>query len=244
MIVQHMPGAGSMTAAEWTVLQAPRDGTVIASISSSAVMQSVLGGKGAASALSWLGSVELTTRVCVAYADAGIGSIDSAVARGLVVGATGAGSPISDYAALARNILGGSLRVVPGYAGTAALALAMERREIDAVCGTSLEAIKSERPDWLTTGRLIVLAAFSGRRVPDLPPGPSFLDRVPQEDRAAVDLIVAQEEIARPYAAPPGTEPDRLRALRRAFEATMLSPEFIDDMARSGASMSPFSPTR
>ncbi len=239
MIVQHMPGAGSVTAAEWTVLQAPKDGSVIVSISSSAIMQSVLGGKNAASSLAWLGSVESTTRVCIAFAASGVSSLDDAQSRGLVVGATGSGSTISDYAALARNVLGDSLRVVPGYAGTAALALAMERREIDAVCGVSLETVKTERPDWLAKGMLNFLVAFSRRGAPDLPPVASFLDRVSQADRAAVELLVAQEEIARPFAAPPGVPSDRLDVLRRAFEATMRSPEFTAEMARSGASMSP-----
>lgn len=239
MIVQHMPGAGSVTAAEWMVAQAPRDGSTIVSISSSAIMQSVLGGKSAASSLSWLGSVESTTRVCVAFAASGVSSLDDALARGLVLGATGSGSTISDYAALARNVLGGALQVVPGYAGTAALALAMERREIDAICGVSLETVKTERPDWLARGMLNFLVAFSRPGAPGLPPVPSFLDRVSAADRDAVDLLVAQEEIARPYAAPPGVPSDRMDVLRRAFEATMRSPEFTSEMARSGAAISP-----
>ena len=158
-------------------LTSSNDGTVIVSISSSAVMQSVLGGRNVARALSWLGSIESTTRVCIAFAETGVRSLDDAARRGLVIGATGAGSPISDYAAMVRNTLGGSFKVVPGYAGTAALALAMERREIDAVCGTSLEAIKSERPEWLSKGMLNFLLAFS-RRTHDVPNVPSFLDLV------------------------------------------------------------------
>lgn len=240
MIVQHMPGAGSLTAAEWAVAQAPKDGSVIVSISSTAIVQSLLGGKSAASRLSWLGSVESTTRVCVAFAGSGVRSLDDALTRGLVIGATGAGSPISDYAALVRNILGDALRVVPGYAGTAALALAMERREIDAVCGTSLEAVNSERPDWLSKGMLNFLVTFSRRGMLDLPGTPaSFLDLVSDADRAAVELLVSQEEIARPYAAPPGVPPDRLDVLRRAFEGIVRSPEFVGDLARAGASITP-----
>jgi hypothetical protein len=115
----------------------------------------------------------------------------------------------------------------------------MERGEVDGACATydTLLAVKS---DWLRDEKLTFLAQFGSQPVPGLERVPIALDRIKNPaDREAMELILSQQITGRPYVAPPDVPPDRLAALRAAFDATMLDPAYLADAQRVGLMVDP-----
>ncbi|MFN3892482.1 MAG: Bug family tripartite tricarboxylate transporter substrate binding protein [Beijerinckiaceae bacterium] len=242
VVVQNMPGAGSMKAAEYLALQAPRDGAVFGAISTTVIIQSIMGsGDDPVAKLNWLGSAEAVTRVCYTWKASGVTSVDLMRTRGVVVGATGVGSPTSDHARLLKRALGDKVRIVQGYSGAGELFLAMERGEIEAVCGNSINTIRIERPDWYSEGRLDFVLRFSDEARGEAATLPSYVDLLPPEDRAAAVFIFKQDAFTRAFVLPPDIPADRLSALRTAFESTLHSAELRDVMIRAGGEHSPLS---
>jgi hypothetical protein len=125
------------------------------------------------------------------------------------------------------NIVAGSkFDVITGYA-TGADYLAVERGEVDGSC-TTYDTLLASEIDWIKEKKIIFLAQFGDQPAAELPDVPLGLDRIKDKiDRAAMDLILAQQETGRPYLAPPGVPADRVQALQAAFEATMKDPDFI-----------------
>ena len=105
-----------------------------------------------------------------------------------------------------KNLSGAKIKVVPGYKGTPELALAMERGEIDGICGYGLAALRSEKPDWFRDRKLNFLVQFSLTPDAELTAlgAPMVWDFISGDARKAVELVLSQQSFARPYAAPPG----------------------------------------
>ena len=242
--VQNMPGAGSLKAADWLATQAPRNGSIIGSLITNAVMQSALGDQAdSISRLSWLGSGEAVTRVCYA-SSAAFGKIaeQGLRDRAYILGATGAGSTFSDFAQLFRRALGPSVRIVAGYAGSAELALALERGEIEGVCGATIQGLSIEHPDWRAQKKIALFLRFSETaQSSDTASLPAYLDLLPEEDRAAARLLFQQDLFPRTWASPPDVPAERLNALRQAFTLMFRSDEFRTAMAQSGIDLAPLS---
>jgi hypothetical protein len=122
--------------------------------------------------------------------------------------------------------------VVSGYSGTAEIALAMERGEIDGACGWDWSSFKSQRPDWIRDGRVNLLlqvglepnAELTHMGVPSV-----FKYVKSDEARKVVELVISQQVFQRSYIAPPGLPPEQLETLRSAFDATMSDRQFLDD---------------
>lgn len=240
VIVQNMPGAGSMKAVEFLALQAPRDGTVFGSISTTVIMQSIMGpGNDLVARLQWLGSAEAVTRVCFAYRSSGVSDLGVVRTRGGIVGASSVGSPTSDHARLLKRAFGDKIKIVYGYAGSGDLLLAMERGEIEAVCGMSINTVRLERPDWYAQGRLIFLIRFSDEPRGEAWKLPSYTDLLPSEERDAAAFLLRQDAFARAFVMPPGIPPARFAAFRAAFEATLDAPEFRVEVERAGGEHAP-----
>lgn len=90
--------------------------------------------------------------------------------------------------------------------------------------------MKTTRPDWYEDGKINLIAQFSFKPHPDLPNVPVMMDLVEKpEDKQALELIFATQEMGRPFAAPPGIPADRAAALRKAFEAAIKDPALLAD---------------
>ena len=133
---------------------------------------------------------------------------------------------------IANTLLGTKFKVVSGYADTD-LALALERGEVEGLCGLAYSTLKATRPNWFTESKVNVLLQIGLSRAPDLPDVPSALELVSNaQDKKVLELILARQEMGRPFAAPPGVPLDRIALLRRAFGATLKDPEFLSDAKR------------
>ena len=116
---------------------------------------------------------------------------------------------------------------MPGYRGTPEMALAMERGEIDGICGWDWSSFKSQKPDWLRDNKANVLMQVSLDPHPELTKMgvPTVFEFVKNEDdRKVVELIISQTVFHRSYIAPPETPPAQLEVLRAAFDKTVADP--------------------
>ena len=133
-----------------------------------------------------------------------------------------------------RNLLGAKLKVVYGYKGSAEVKLAMNRGEVQGICGLPISTIKSFWGDEYRAGEFKPIIQLSGKPHPDLK-GIPHVDRYAKtdEDRQVFDLIFGAQALGRVYVSPPGQPAARTKALRDALMATMKDDKFLADAAKA-----------
>ena len=234
VVVQNMPGAGSLTALSRLYTTAPKDGTVLAAVARAAVLGPLVGAPGARfepQRMSWIGTPTIDTNLCIANAGAAVRTAKDLFERMLITGDTGPGSGTYLYPRALKELLGLKFQPVSGFPSTADIFLAMERREVDGVC-EALDSINSRRPEWLTTKKVAAVLQGGVEPDPELKDVPFMLDLARNEtERQQIAFLYAGEGIGRPYVAPPDLPAGRLALLRSAFDATMRDPDFIQDAA-------------
>lgn len=238
MVPENMPGAGGIVMFNYLYNLAPRDGTVIAHPSRSLVTEPLYGNEQArydVSKFGWLGSLNRDVATCITWARSGVKSIDDAKRREVPVGSTGASAESNYFAKLLNVTLGTRFKTVLGYPDSGAVGIAMERGELDGYCSFTWAAVKSARPNWIEQKQINVLLQLSMGRHPELPDVPLVADLARDEaTRQIFTLAFGAQKMGRPVATTPGVPPERLQALRRAFDATMKDPDFREDARRSG----------
>ena len=242
-VVKNMPGAGHVLATNYMYNQAAKDGTVIATVNNAIPMIQVLGGKGIrfdASKLAWIGSTGISNLLSVAWAKSGVKTMDDVLAHEVTTGATGTGSGTYIYPIAMNRILGAKWKVVLGYASSAEVDLAMTRGEVVARGGASYRSFLAERPEWIRDKLINILVQVGAVREKDLPDVPlmSELGKTPEQQRI-LRLISSSVAMGRPFLAPPETPPERLAALRRAFDAVMKDPGFVAEANKLELDLNP-----
>jgi len=234
VVVQNMPGAGSLTALSRLYTTAPKDGTVLAAVARAAVLGPLVGAPGARfepQRMSWIGTPTIDTNLCIANSSAAVKTAKDLFERMLITGDTGPGSGTYLYPRALKELLGLKFQPVSGFPSTADIFLAMERREVDGVC-EALDSINSRRPEWLTTKKVAAVLQGGVEPDPELKDVPFMLDLARNEtERQQIAFLYAGEGIGRPYVAPPDLPAGRVALLRSAFDATMRDPDFIQDAA-------------
>jgi tripartite-type tricarboxylate transporter receptor subunit TctC len=225
----NMPGAAGLKMTNYLYNAAPKDGTVFGNPNGGIVLEPLLGGQGAnfdPTRLSWIGSPDRDTTVCVARKDAAVQSVEDLRTTELVVGSSGSGGNTHLYPIFFANMLGMKIRVIAGYQGTSDILLAIERGEVMGMCSAYYPLT---RQALYRAGKLRILfqATTAPSKAIDAPAPVSFITTETQ--RKVVEFVVAREDIGRPFFAPPDIPRDRLQMLRRAFDATMKDPEFLAD---------------
>jgi hypothetical protein len=130
-------------------------------------------------------------------------------------------------------LLGTRFKVVAGYEPGTGMSLAVERGEVEGICGLSWSTIRASRPDWIIDGKLNVLVQMALGRLPELGDVPSAIDLVADPVKKQVlELVLMRQEMGRPVAAPPGVSAERIAALRQAFKATLRDPGFRAEAQR------------
>jgi tripartite-type tricarboxylate transporter receptor subunit TctC len=158
------------------------------------------------------------------------------------MGGLGAGADPDIFALMFKNVFGAKLKLVSGYPGTNDVALAMERGEVDGMCGLSWSTVKTRHGDWLANKKVHIPVQAGLRKENDIAEVPLVMDlATTTEQKQIVRLILASQEMARPFAAPPGIPEDRRRALIEAFDKTMKDPDFLADAAKMKADVNPVS---
>jgi len=156
------------------------------------------------------------------------------------VGGAGATADDEIYPTVLKNMFHLPLRVVSGYPGRAELVLSMQRGEVDGLCGWSWSSLMSRDKYLLDSKQIVVALQLGVDKSLDIPNVPLVGDLTPDEkQKAALKLIFSRLTIARPFAAPPGLAPERTRALRDAFDATMRDPAFAAEMKKLALEVRP-----
>jgi tripartite-type tricarboxylate transporter receptor subunit TctC len=251
IVAKNMPGAGSARAASFLYSVAPKDGSVIGALFPGVIISPLLEERSQPlfdpTKFQYLAAAENATRVCITHARSPIRSYADALERRAIMGATAAGGATRDYATMHRKASGAKFELAAGYRGTADILLAMERGEVDGLCGFDWASLKSQRPDWISSKSLHILVQDNLEPEPEL----NALG-VPQiwqyvrnpEDKQAVALIVSQQVFGRPYLAPPGVPTELTEILRRAFSATLQDKDFLADAERTRIDVAPSSGER
>jgi len=246
IVVQNMPGAGSLKAANFLYTIAPRDGTTFGGFSRGAYLDPLLGrGAGAqyvAPKFGWLGSISSEVGVCAFRSAAGIKSWADMRAKPFIIGSTGAGADSDVFPTVLRKMFKLPMKVVAGYGSAAEIVVAIKRSEVDGRCGWSWSSLMSWNRDMFESRQVDVVLQLAARKLDELPDVPLITDVAEHPDHAAVlRLIVSRQTMARPYVVPPGVPAERLQALQRAFNATMADPAFLADARRQDLEVRPVS---
>jgi tripartite-type tricarboxylate transporter receptor subunit TctC len=251
VVVQNMPGAGSLRAANYIYSGAPKDGTVIGTFGRDIPLIGIMGGNPSVQfdprKFTWLGSP--SSYANDAYLlwvrdEAAVKTVADAQRPGgppLVIGATGEGSTGNDIAILLRDALGLNIKLIPGYPDSSSRSLAVEQGELDGHF-LGLSATYTERPAWLKPGSgMHVLLQFARQtRHPQFPDVPTA-EELAKTDRARalIELAELPYRLSRPFVAPPGLPDDRAKALQGAFLDMQKDPQYLAEVAKLQIEVSP-----
>lgn len=236
VVPQNMPGAGSLHAANHIFNVAPKDGTVIGTVSQSLPLMQLLGQPGIlfdADRFVWLGRMSDVDTVLGVWHAAGVKTIEETKAKEIAVATGGALSGSELYAIFLNKLVGTRIKSVRGYSARESQ-LALERGEIDGSFSLLFGQIAAQKPTWLSEGKINILVQIGLQRRSTMPNVPTLIELAANEnDRNILTLISAGDILGRAFLAPPDTDKDRVEQLRRAFDQMVQDPEVLQAAGQS-----------
>src|SRR5262245_38083659 len=225
IVVQNMPGAGSQRAAQWLYSVAPKDGTALGTFGRQMGIAPLLTPATAqfdGTKFTWIGSITNEVSTCITWHTSAVKTWNDMLEKPVTLGGDGPGADPDVFALLYKNVFNAKVKLVSGYHGTTPIILAMERGEVEGLCGYSWSTIKSKNQPWLKQKKINIIVQAALKKEPDIAQVPLALDLAKtEEQRQILKVILTSQEIARPFAAPPDVPAPRVAALRAAFDATM-----------------------
>jgi tripartite-type tricarboxylate transporter receptor subunit TctC len=244
IVPRNLPGAGSRAAVNWMVNIAPKDSSVLATADQSLSVQQAAGDKRIAfdtTKLIYIGNPNVENNTTATWHTSGVKTIEDAKLREVTMGATG-GSTSSQYPKAMNALLGTKFRVILGYPGGNDVNLAMERGEVDGRGSNSWTSWKATRPDWIAQKKINILVQVGLAKAPDLPDVPLLMELGRNaEDRELLRVLSASTHIGRPIFTTPDAPPERVAALRQAFETMVHDPAFLAEAKREKFDIDPTS---
>ena len=242
IVPENMPGAGGLRASNFLYSAAPKDGSVIGTFSRSIPTMPLVtpnltfdGRK-----FTWIGSMSNDTSLCLTGGKSPVKTWRDMLTMPVVMGGQYAAADSDIYARLYNNVLGTKIKLVSGYPGTNDITLAMERGEVDGICGLSWGTIKVAHPEWAKDRSVNFLLQAALQKAPDLSDVPLALDVIDDpEKKQILYLHFAPQAIGRPFAAPPDIPADRKAALIKAFDAAMKDPDLLAEAASEKMDIAP-----
>jgi tripartite-type tricarboxylate transporter receptor subunit TctC len=241
VIVQNMPGAGSLTSVRYLDATAPKDGTVVTSFNPGLITESLTDPEKVKlkfSDFAFVGSITRDFRVCYSWHATPIKSWDDLTkAQEFVLGSTAAGASSYVNGAILRNVFGLKVRQIVGFPGSAEQRLAIERGELHGDCG-SWSSIPG---DWIAEKKINPLVRFSPVRTPDIPANVPFAGDLAKtsEQKQILAILGAAGELGRPYIMSKQVPEDRLKIIRAAFDATMQDKAFLAEAEKQRLPVNP-----
>ena len=243
VIPQNMPGAGSVKAAAYVFSVAPKDGTVIGTFARGMAATALIGqAPFDARKFTWLGSATRDVTLCISWSESPAKTWNDVMTRQVTFGGEGPAGDPDIFAKLYKNVFGAKIKLATGFPGTTDITLAMQRREVDGLCGISWSTVKARYGSWLKEKKLNILIQAAPMKDPDLPNVPMASD-LPKtnEQRQILEFAMANEVLARPFVAPPRIPEDRKAILRAAFMETLKDPVFLADANKTMIDINPVS---
>jgi tripartite-type tricarboxylate transporter receptor subunit TctC len=251
VVVQHMPGAGSVNLANHLYSRAPKDGLTIGMVFPGVIVGPLFDERMEARFKStefmYIGSANNSARVCATYQGSQTMTFDDALRRETVMGGDAPGGSLFDYLQFLRREVGAKFKVVRGYKGSVDILLAMERAEVEGICGLDWSSLRTQKPEWVRDNRMHVILQTGLDTHPGLAAQgvPNIWNYVKDdESRQVLELILGQQVFGRPFKLPPGVPADRIAILRKAFDVTMADKAFVADAEKMGLEITPASGAR
>ena len=238
VVVQNMPGGGSMVAANYVYKVAKPDGLTLGLFGPGLFFGQLIGQKEVQfqwEKFNWIGSPELTDESLYVRADTNYKTLeDIRKAPGQVrCGAGNRGSSSYYIPKIVEDIAGVKFNMVTGYPGTADANLALEKGEIHCRA-TTIGSVFGAEPGrtWIKNGFISLLVHTGAKRDPRIPDVPTIYDlmnkyKTPETTRRFVKVMVSPGNVGRPFVTSPGTPPDRVKLLRNGFAKAMNDPELL-----------------
>jgi tripartite-type tricarboxylate transporter receptor subunit TctC len=244
-VVLNQPGDGGRLAVN-NAAKAGQDGTFLTLVAQSVLTMGVTARAGLETSLAgfkWVGNFDQSNNVTVTWAGSNVRTLADAMARDVVVGATGAGTASELGPNLYNALVGTRFKVKVGYSGGDAIDAAMERGEVDGRANSIWASIKMTLGKEIAEHKVNVLIQMGVRKEPELPDVPLLTDLVAGDARkaAVAEFMSRAVSTARPLAAPPGVPDDRVAILRTAFDAAVRDPAFLAEARKLNLEVDPMS---
>ncbi len=250
IILHNMPGAGSLTAANYLYSVAKPDGLTLGFFTPGLFFNQLIGSKEVQfdwAKFAWIGSPEQTQRIIYIRADSPIKTIDDmrGAAEGPRCGATALGTVGHYFPRLVEEALGVKFNLVIGYPGAAEIDLAIQKNEVQCRAG-SLEGYFGSEPSksWAKSGFARVLingGAKRDGRIADVATLHELMDKrnAPDVTRRLATVLLSPDYIGRPLATTPGVPAERVKLLRDGFNKALVDPEFVSEAKKRAWEIEP-----
>jgi tripartite-type tricarboxylate transporter receptor subunit TctC len=252
VIVQNMPGAGSLVAANHVYKLAKPDGLTLGAIQAGLYLDQLLARKEAQydwSKFNWIGSPEETSEMLYMKSDTPYMTLEHIrnTTEPPKCGNTGAGNVTFYFPKLLEEALGVRFHIVSGYPGATDIDLAVEKGEVHCRAAT-IGAFFGREPGrtWARTGFVRILVQGGAKRdtrIPDVPTIWELMKKqnTPEVIRGFARVLLATGKFGRPLVASPGVPPDRVKILREAWSKALKEPELLAEVKKAGMDLSPVS---
>jgi len=231
----NMPGGGGIRAANYVAKIAPQDGTILTIVSQGLPVDQALGLNPTFQAdlrdFHWVGNMSSSNQLMVTWHTSPSKTWADFFKRETTIGSTQAGSISVQMPAIYNNILGTRIKIIFGYPDGRDVNLAMERGEVEGRATNPWASYVAVTPEYVEKKWIIPIIQVGMKKDPDLPNVPLLREqkaRTP-EDQAVLEYMSKATVVGRPIATTPGVPPERVAALRRAFDLTLKDPEFIKE---------------
>jgi tripartite-type tricarboxylate transporter receptor subunit TctC len=244
VVVQNMPGAGSLQAANYLFKVAPKDGTAIGVVAETLPMEQALQNPGVqydAAAYTYIGRVASSNNIQLVWHAAKVKSFQDLLTTPMTTAGTGPANLAETVPKVLNALVGTQFKIVSGYPSSGPGMLAMERGEVDGAA-TSWAIVKAQRMDWIRQGKAKIILQFLPARSADLPDVPA-LGEVGKTDEARqiLNLYASGGALGRYVIAPPGVPAPAADALRGGFALMVKDPEFLAEAKRARVDVDPSS---
>lgn len=249
IVVQNLPGAGSLVAMNTLANSAPRDGSTIGGVQNHIGVEPVMGITGPPGnarfdgrRMNWIGSTSREIPVVVAWNSSPVRTFNDALQREMIVGSSGVATADAVYARVLNALVGTKFKIVEGYKSASDMTLAAESGEVMGRAGWFVSGMLASHADQIADGKVHVLVQLSFKKHPALPNVPLISDYLKDpKKREQLELSLSYLAAGRPFVAPPGVPPARVEILRAAFMKAVESPEYLAEAKKMRLDTSPMS---
>lgn len=246
IVPSNMPAASSRALAAYMFTVAAKDGTEIGAISPNSILAPLIDAnfrnRYDPRRFEYIGTADTGLRVCITWGSSPTKTFEHAQQRKTIVGATSLGGAPRDFPVFLNAVAGAQFEIVTGYKGTDEILFAMEKGEVDGICGFEWVSLISQKPDWVRDKKVNILVQMALGESEELsklsvPTIWQYLKH--DDDRQLFQFLVSEQQFQRPFALPPGTPKQRVDILRAAFDATMKDTALLAEAKKAGVSISP-----
>ncbi len=246
-VVENMPGATGLIMTNTLYNRSKRDGTAIGMPNTNVIFEptlKLLSREGGAVQFDlekfiWLGTPVQEPQILMVARSAPATTLEQMKTTKIIFGSSGVGADNYTLPQVANRIWGVKNEIVLGYKSPTEIFMALERGEVQGV-SAALSTLLVNRSEWIRDNKVALLMQFGAERARELPDTPTAIELAPNDEaREMLRFIAAKFALARPFVLPPGTPPDRVRALRDAYDATLRDPAFLADAKRIGFDVNP-----